>query len=381
MGYFWKPYVPVAERRRRAAREVARLARKGRAVAPVSITGRTIAATFWGKAWCDNLERYSDYANRLPRGRTYVRNGSVMDLQIGAGKIEALVCGTELYRVAVRVTAVPATRWSALRKECAGAISSLVELLQGRFSDAVMQRLCQEKTGLFPAPRDITFSCSCPDWADMCKHVAAVLYGIGARLDDRPELLFKLRQVDENELIAAAGQDLPLSRTTPAPGRVLGGHALSDLFGLDLGTANAAPLRAAAPPAAATTSARPREAARAAGPRATTRGASPARAPRQTAVVPARTRATRARAAPAATILAPPRKSAGPGRTPTTKPAEVDGVSLARIQRLLATADARAVRSAALAATRPDDLRPSRRRADASTTARAPRPAPGQRRT
>ena len=171
-------------------------------MSPVAIEGRKIARTFWGEAWCDNLERYSDYANRLPRGRTYVRNGSVVDLQVGPGRVTALVSGSTMYDVKVTVGPVPRARWSAICKDCSGAIDSLVELLQGRFSKGVMTRLCEEKTGLFPSPKDILFTCSCPDWASMCKHVAAVLYGIGARLDHQPELLFTLRKVDQQDLIA-----------------------------------------------------------------------------------------------------------------------------------------------------------------------------------
>jgi len=185
--YDWKPYVPVAARRRQAAREAAKLAKKGQRTSPVVIDGRKIAKTFWGKAWCDNLERYSDFANRLPRGRTYVRNGSVVDLQIAPGAVTAMVSGSDLYRIEVKVAAVPKGRWAAVCRDCAGAIDSLVELLQGRFSQGVMTRICQEKTGLFPSPAEIEFTCSCPDWASMCKHVAAVLYGIGARLDEKPD--------------------------------------------------------------------------------------------------------------------------------------------------------------------------------------------------
>jgi uncharacterized Zn finger protein len=254
MGYYdnygWRPYVPVAERRRQAAREMQKLAKKGHPVSPVVIEGRAIARTFWGQAWCDNLERYSDFANRLPRGRTYVRNGSVVDLQIAAGEVTARVSGSEIYEVAVKVAAVPKARWSAICVDCAGAIDSLVELLRGRFSKGVMERICQQKTGLFPAPAELTFSCSCPDWASMCKHVAAVFYGIGARLDARPELLFKLRKVDEQDLIAKAGTGLPLSKRGPAADRVLAGDGLSELFGLDLGMPGDEPT-AKAPPAKA----------------------------------------------------------------------------------------------------------------------------------
>lgn len=260
-GYFgWKPYVPVAERRRRAAREMAKLAKKGHPVSPVVVDGRTIARTFWGKAWCDNLEGYSDYASRLPRGRTYVRNGSVVDLQIEPGEVHAYVSGSELYRVAVKVSALPKARWTAIRGECAGGIDSLVELLQGRFSQGVMERLCRQKTGLFPAPSEIELACSCPDWATMCKHVAAVLYGIGARLDEQPELLFRLRKVDERELIATAGKGLPLSKKAPAAGRVLADGDLSELFGLELGAGDedVTPAKPARPVRAGTVAAAPK---------------------------------------------------------------------------------------------------------------------------
>ena len=239
MFYEWRPYVSVAERRRQAAREMAKLAKKGHPLSPVEIEGRTIAKSFWGKSWCENLERYSDYSSRLPRGRTYVRNGSVVDLQLSPGEIHAHVSGSEIYKVVVKVADVPKVRWTSICVDCAGAIDSLVELLQGRFSKGVMERICQEKTGLFPSPAEISFTCSCPDWASMCKHVAAVLYGIGARLDERPELLFKLRKVDEKELIARAGKGAPLSKKGPSAAKVLADDGLSELFGLDLGASEA----------------------------------------------------------------------------------------------------------------------------------------------
>jgi uncharacterized Zn finger protein len=239
--YGWTPYVPVAARRRAAEREMATLRKKGHPVSPVAIDGRTIARTFWGKSWCTNLERYSDFSNRLPRGRTYVRNGSVVDLQIAAGEVTALVSGSELYTVGVKVAVVARARWVSICNDCAGAIDSLVELLQGRFSTGVMERICQQGTGLFPAPSEIRFSCSCPDAASMCKHIAAVLYGIGARLDAQPELLFKLRKVDEKDLIAKASKGLPLSKKEARAGRVLATDDLSELFGLDMGTSAAEP--------------------------------------------------------------------------------------------------------------------------------------------
>ncbi|MGQ0543991.1 MAG: SWIM zinc finger family protein [Betaproteobacteria bacterium] len=234
MFYQWKPYVSAAERRKKAERAAARFARKGGALDPVRIAGRTIAATFWGKAWCGNMERYSDFANRLPRGRTYVRNGSVIDLRIAAGEVKAQVVGSAVYKTTVKIAAVQKARWQALGRDCAGSIDSLVELLQGRLSGSVMERICRPETGLFPSPKEIAFQCSCPDWASMCKHVAAVLYGIGARLDRTPELLFTLRGVEANALVARAGQDLPLARKAPAAGKVLERSRIADVFGIEM---------------------------------------------------------------------------------------------------------------------------------------------------
>jgi uncharacterized Zn finger protein len=222
----------VATRRRQAEQELKRRKKKGQSVAPVIIEGRTIAKSFWGKSWCANLERYSDYENRLPRGRTYVRNGSVIDLQIKQGEVLASVSGSSLYDIKIAIAPVKAGRWNSICRDCAGSIDSLVELLQGRFAKGVMDRVCREGDGLFPSPKEIELSCSCPDWADMCKHVAAALYGVGARLDEKPQLLFVLRGVDESDLLARAGDDLSLKNAAPA--KVLDGDDVAALFGLEM---------------------------------------------------------------------------------------------------------------------------------------------------
>ncbi len=224
-------YVPVAERRAKAARLAAKLRKQGRVLSPVEIEGRTIARTFWGKAWCTNLESYSDYRNRLPRGRTYARNGSVIDLQITEGRVTAMVSGSEVYDVTVEIDTLPRTRWERVRADSAGQIDSLVELLQGRLSDGVMEVVTRRGTGLFPAPREIHLSCSCPDWATMCKHVAAVLYGVGNRLDQDPGLLFSLRGVDPAEMVEEA-IDQGVA-TGPATGPTLDEDDLSAVFGVD----------------------------------------------------------------------------------------------------------------------------------------------------
>jgi TonB family protein len=194
-GYHhWAPRKSVTARRADAARQIKDAERRGQAMSPVTIAGRKIAHTFWGKAWCDNLERYRDFAYRLERGRSYVRSGSVLDLRIEAGKIVAKVSGSSLYDVAIEIDAVQRDAWRAIQRDCAGGIGSRLDLLGGRLSEPVMARLCADRTGMFPAPSAIRFTCSCPDYATMCKHVAAAMYGVGARLDHAPELLFTLRR-------------------------------------------------------------------------------------------------------------------------------------------------------------------------------------------
>src|SRR5215470_12258998 len=228
----WGRYVPVAERRAKARREMDKLRKKGKNIQPVNLDGRTIARSFWGKGWCDHLESFSDYANRLPRGRTYVRNGSVCHLDIRPGRIEAIVSGSELYNIVIRIKELKAAPWASIKSKCSGHIGSMLELLQGKLSDQVMAIVSDRHHGLFPQPGEITLDCSCPDWADMCKHVAAVLYGVGSRLDSQPELLFLLRDVDAQELIAAE-MALPEAATASD---TLTDDQLGAIFGIDLDT-------------------------------------------------------------------------------------------------------------------------------------------------
>ncbi len=239
MSWGWRPYVPVAKRRAQAAGFAQRLAKQeGRRLKPVKIDGRTIARTFWGKAWCDHLESYSDFENRLPRGRTYVRNGSVVDLDIEPGRIKAYVSGSEIYQVQIEIDRLQAAAWKRIKSECSASIDSLLDLLAGRFSDGVMRRLTRPADGLFPQPKQIRMACSCPDWAVLCKHVAAVLYGVGARLDDEPQLLFLLRNVDHNELVSQAVSGDNLTGAFGEPGEALAGEDLGAMFGIDLDSAS-----------------------------------------------------------------------------------------------------------------------------------------------
>lgn len=228
---YWPPYISVAERRQMAQAALAKLRKKGVDCHPVELEGRTIARTFWGIKWCSNLEAYSDFENRLPRGRSCVRHGTVLDLKVSAGKIDALVSGASVYKVKIGIAPLPERDWKAILDECAGKVATMVELLQGRLSGAVMEIVTRPGAGLFPAPKQMDFHCSCPDDAFMCKHVAAALYAVGNRLDSQPELLFQLRHVDPQELIRQAGSG---PATADAAASTLDDADLSALFGIDI---------------------------------------------------------------------------------------------------------------------------------------------------
>jgi uncharacterized Zn finger protein len=232
----WAPYVSVAQKKQQATQRAAALKKKGKPCQPVTIEGRAIASSFWGKAWCDNLESWSDIDNRLPRGRSYVRHGAVIDLRIETGAIQAMVSGSDIYNVQIDVQPLTAKTWNAIVKACSGKVASLIELLQGRLSRAVMETVTRRRDGLFPLSHEIRLRCDCPDAASMCKHVAAVLYGVGARLDNEPELLFRLRHVDPQALMGQLG-NLPVPEQAGAQ-HGLGETDLSALFGIDLGDAS-----------------------------------------------------------------------------------------------------------------------------------------------
>jgi uncharacterized Zn finger protein len=236
---YYPPYVSVAQKKADATRALATLLKRAKRTAePVVLAHRKrkLATTFWGEAWCDNLERYADLANRLPRGRAYLRNGSVLDLVITSGRVEAYVAGSELYRVTIDIARLPPKRWRHVVARCTGRIGSLVGLLRGELSDDVLAALTDPKEGLFPEPGELALGCSCPDSAALCKHIAAVLYGVGIRLDARPELFFALRQVDEAELLSSATAGA-VSHARPAASKRIPDDRLSALFGIELDAA------------------------------------------------------------------------------------------------------------------------------------------------
>ncbi|MEZ6090455.1 MAG: SWIM zinc finger family protein [Pirellulaceae bacterium] len=201
----WDPYVPVAKRKADGLKKAKKLLGKGETLAPIEkFSSRKMAATFWGLAWCDYMETYSDYANRLPRGRTYARNGSIVDLRITTGKVTAMVCGSDLYRITITIDKIGNKPWQAICSDCSKSIHSVIDLMRGKLSDEVIARLTDPKSGMFPSRSEIKLRCSCPDGAALCKHLAAVLYGVGKRLDTQPELLSALRGVDGADLVSEA---------------------------------------------------------------------------------------------------------------------------------------------------------------------------------
>ena len=236
----YSEYVPVAERKAKAKKFAEKKAKKqGRECQPVEIKGNKIAKTFWGTAWCDHLESFSDYSNRLPRGRTYARNGSVVDLHVTTGRIRAIVGGSEVYEIDIKIEKLKASRWKTIQQHCSTRIDSMLDLLAGKLSDGVMGRLTDRKEGLFPSPREISLDCDCPDGARLCKHLAAVLYGVGARLDHSPDLLFLLRGVDQSELVSEAVSKDNLSSAFGGPSSDFAGEDLSAMFGIEIDTSPA----------------------------------------------------------------------------------------------------------------------------------------------
>jgi uncharacterized Zn finger protein len=195
------------------------------------------ASTFWGIAWGQNLERYSDYESRIPRGRLYLRKGNVYDLTITTGEIFAYVTGSEIYEVLIKIDQLSAKRWAGVKKETAGQIGNLVDLLGGTLGPGAIACITDQKMGLFPEPSEIHLSCTCPDWADMCKHVAATLYAVGVKLDQDPGLFFTLRDVSQEELIFAAAESASkatdLLSFDPSAG-ILHASELSELFGIEI---------------------------------------------------------------------------------------------------------------------------------------------------
>ncbi len=231
------PYVTFVKKREMAQKEVAALTKKGIILEPVIIEGTKIAQTWWALAWNKNLEAYADYKSRITRGRAYLKNDSVLDLKIEKGLVKALVQGSSQkpYKIEIQIDPLSEEKWARLLGVCEHQIGSLTDLVEGRFPKELEALFTVKGEGLFPSNKEIHFACTCPDWADLCKHVAAVLYGIGARFDQDPLLFFKLRDIDFEVLleksIAQKMQNLLENADKKSP-RVIDDSEVSALFGI-----------------------------------------------------------------------------------------------------------------------------------------------------
>ncbi len=233
-GYF--SYESVADKKAKALKILNKLKKKNPNISPVVIQGK-LASSWWGKAWINNLERYADYANRIGRGRSYVKNGMVLDLQIVRGQISALVCGSTMkpYEIEIKIDPLSKKNMEELTKLCSNRIDTMEALVAGKFTKELESLLFAKKTGLFPSPNEIHFSCSCPDWAYMCKHVAAVLYGVGARLDADPLLFFTLRDIDSEQFIKKSVEkktELMLKNAGKKSSRSIDEKDINGIFGI-----------------------------------------------------------------------------------------------------------------------------------------------------
>ncbi len=237
--YGFPRYVSVGEKKAKAAKKLAQLKKKNKDINPIILAGSKLTNTWWGKAWNRNLESYADYSNRIGRGRSYVRHGAVLDLKIHAGKVSALVQGTrnKPYSLEIDIKSIPKANWNKIKKACQGQLTSVAKLLDGKFPKELQQIFTEKGSGLFPKPQEINFDCSCPDWASMCKHIAAALYGIGCRLDEDPSLFFTLREVKMDDLISEVAKDKSksmLSRAKKKTSRVIDDSDVSKMFGIDM---------------------------------------------------------------------------------------------------------------------------------------------------
>ena len=228
---------PDAEQLKQNARQTIQKEKaRGKQPEPVVIQGRSIVKSWWGQAWCDNLERYADYESRLERGKRYVRTGAVVDLKIQKGKVLARVQGRRKtpYKIEIRISPLSEERCQRAIEKCSRKIENLEQLVNGNFPEELKEVFLGEQ-GLFPKPREISFNCSCPDWALMCKHVAAVLYGIGARVDENPFLFFELRGIDAGRFVdvplANRVENMLANADTPSE-RIIMGNNWEDLFGV-----------------------------------------------------------------------------------------------------------------------------------------------------
>lgn len=235
MSYYGYPeYITVAEKKAKAERSLKKLQKSHPDIKPVILEGRTLAKSWWGKAWNLNLESYADYRNRIDRGKSYLRCNAVLDLRISPGTVVAKVQGSRAkpYDTVIRIDTLGTIKWREISELCNHRIDTLEQLIEGKFPKELEILFTDKWYSMFPSPKEIHFDCSCPDYASMCKHVAAVLYGIGARLDENPLLFFELRDIDGQELIRKSMEQRIESMLKNAGRKSKRGIAAKDIPGI-----------------------------------------------------------------------------------------------------------------------------------------------------
>lgn len=236
------PYISKAEKIERAEKvKIKLMKKKGVILEPIALESQVIARTWWGKSWNNNLERYADFQYRLGRGRSYVRCGSVIDLKIIANEINALVMGSDSspYTIKVKIDKLDNKSQSSLMEKSRTSLDSMHSLLAGEFPMDLKDEFFKQGTGIFPTPKELHFNCSCPDVAKMCKHVAAAMYGVSARLDQKPELFFLLRGVNIDDFVNTLIEKerekiLTRAKTKSSRSIVADTDEISELFGIDV---------------------------------------------------------------------------------------------------------------------------------------------------
>lgn len=235
MDWGYHTYIPVGVRVKKTQRLIEKLKQKDPSISPIVIEGKKIAKTFWGISWNKNLESYADFHNRIARGSAYLKNGMVVDLKILEGRVKSLVNGTDLYEVQIDINKLSNESWNNITKNCSHKIENIERLASGVFPEELKEIFLKKGDGLFPSPKEIKMSCTCPDWAVMCKHVAATLYGVGAKLDADPLIFFKLRGVDFSELLTKSIEEKMesmLKNSNKKTNRIIENKDISELFGI-----------------------------------------------------------------------------------------------------------------------------------------------------
>ena len=219
----FQPRLKAADLKKLAAMRLAELQAEGQELHPVVNSSRKLATHFWGSAWMKQLALCESGGMCLAPGRTLLRHGCVLDMRISRGCITALVSADELYEVELHLTPLEGEQLESLTLSCGNHINSLLSLLEGKVDTSVLEQLCHPENGILPTPQDWKMHCTCPDWAEPCPHAAAAIYAAGCLIDADPKLLFTLRSIEPDALLAPTAQSIEIDT-----------NKLASMFGIDI---------------------------------------------------------------------------------------------------------------------------------------------------